>query len=112
VQAVEINVMKTTFFLMCLLCATAALGQASARGSALISEPRVMSMPSYQLHAAQRPIGQEQDLLEKSHLSYARGEKPLLEAAPKAYAMPLGDVARQLRKQHETAKKATRVLEN
>jgi hypothetical protein len=112
VQAVEINVMKTTLFLMCLLCATAALGQASAGGSVLNSEPRVMSMPSHRQHATQRPIGQGQDLLEKSHLSYARGEKPLWEAAPKAYAPPLGDVARQLRKQHETAKKATRVLEN
>lgn len=78
----------------------------------LSSEPRVMSMPSHQQHATQRPVGQGQDLLEKSHLSYARGEKPLWEAAPKAYAPPLGDVARQLRKQRETAKKATRVLEN
>lgn len=104
--------MKTTFFLMCLLCATAALGQASAGGSVLTSEPRVMSMPSHQRHASHRPIGQGQDLLEKSHLSYARGEKPSWEAAPKAYAPPLGDVARQLRKQHETAKKAARVLEN
>jgi len=104
--------MKTTLFLMCLLCATAALGQASAGGSVLNSEPRVMSMPSHHQRATQRPVGQQQDLLEKSHVSYARGEKPLSEAAPLAYAMPLGDAARQLRKQHETAKKATRVLEN
>ncbi|MBZ5707396.1 MAG: hypothetical protein LAN63_18775 [Acidobacteriia bacterium] len=104
--------MKTTLFVMCFLCATAALGQTSVGGSVLSSEPRVFRMSSHQERASQRSVEQEQDLLEKSHLLYARGERPLWEVASNSYVMPLGDVARLLRKEHETAKKATRVWEN
>lgn len=104
--------MKTTFFVVCFLCATAALGQTTFGGSTLSSEPHVFQMAGHQEHASQRSVAQEQDLLEKSHLIYAQGERPLWEVASKSYPMPLGDVARLLRKEHETARKATRVWEN
>jgi len=53
-------------------------------------------------------MAQEQSLLQGSGSVYvAEGERPLWEVAPKEPpAVPLGDVARAYRKQHETAKKA------
>jgi hypothetical protein len=104
--------MKTTLFVLCFLCATAALGQSAGGGSALSSEPRVIEFPSHLGHASQRPMALEQNLLEKSSYVYAHGERPLWEVAPVTNAMPLGDVARILRKEHETTKKADFVREN
>lgn len=57
-------------------------------------------------------MGQEQNLLQRSTYLYARGERPLWESMPERVAMPLGDVARLLRQEHATAKKASRVVEN
>ena len=48
----------------------------------------------------------EQNLLENASYSYARGERPLWEVQPLAHQVPLGDIARALKKEHETAKKA------
>jgi hypothetical protein len=53
-----------------------------------------------------------QDLLGRFAYVYARGERPLWEVAPVSQAVPLGDVARMLRKEHATAKKADVVWEN
>jgi hypothetical protein len=54
----------------------------------------------------------EQSLLTNTGFNYAQGEKPLWEVASLAVPIPLGDTARILRKEHETARKAARVWEN
>jgi hypothetical protein len=97
--------MKTTFFLLFLLCATAALGQSYA-AAALSNEPQPLQMISHPLRAVQHEMASMQNLFNTSGYVYAQGEKPLWELAPTTTVMPLGDVARILRQEHLTAKKA------
>ena len=102
--------MKTLLFALCLLLTTAAFGQAG--GYAPVSnQPVVIQIPSHPLHAAHEPMAQELSLLTGSAYVFAQGERPLWEVARIPDGMPLGDVARLLRKQHATAKKATIVFE-
>ncbi|HWZ82963.1 MAG TPA: hypothetical protein VNW47_10075 [Terriglobales bacterium] len=103
--------MKTTLFSLLVLCATAAFGQAAGLG--VSSEPQPISIPSHQQHASQHAIESEQSLLITSYSdTSARGERPLWEAGAKPPAeVPLGDVARLLRNEHATARKAVKSLE-
>lgn len=100
--------MKTTIFMLLFLCSAAALAQVGGGsfGSPAMSDP--MSMASHASHAGPQQLAQEQSLLEGTGQVYiAHGEVPLWEVAPKdPPAIPLGDVARAYRKQHETARKA------
>ncbi|MBZ5597099.1 MAG: hypothetical protein LAN83_02145 [Acidobacteriia bacterium] len=104
--------MKTTVLVLCFLCATAALGQTAAGGSSLSAQPVVYAFSSHPRRASERAMAQEQSLLHKPGLVYAQGERPLWEVMPEKQEIPLGDVARVLRKEHATAKKANRVVEN
>jgi hypothetical protein len=103
----EINAMKTTLFVLCCLCATAALGQ-SVGSVAAAPVTSTIQMASHAEHATQQPLAQEQNLLERSNYYYAQGEMPLWEAQgrSKSHPVPLGDIARMLRKDHELVKKA------
>jgi hypothetical protein len=102
--------MKTLFVLLCLLLTTAAFGQAIGYAS-INNQPVVIQIPSHPLHAAREPMAQEQSLIAGSAYISAQGERPLWEVARIPETMPLGDVARLLRKQHATAKKAIIVFE-
>jgi len=104
--------MKTIFLLLCFLCATLSFGQTSVAINPMVNEPQMVTFFSHQSHAIQQSISQEQNLLERSGFTYAQGERPLWEVAPKSQATPLGDVARALRKEHETAKKADIIWQN
>ena len=95
---------KATLFMLCLLCATGALGQSV--GGVLSSEPQVFRFPDHSLHASQQRMATEQNLLENSSYTIVQGERPLWEFAPAPHAVPLGDIARMLRKDHELVKKA------
>ena len=96
-----------------ILVATAAFAQSSGVGSVLSNEPQRFDMPSHPQRATSQPLGQFQTLLEQSTFSYAQGERPLWEFAPKeADAVPLGDIARMLRKDRATLKKAEKVWTN
>ena len=99
--------MKTTVFALCLLCATAALGQASASGGGGVSsQVSVFEFQSHDAVAAQHSMGAERNLLESSPITWAQGERPLWEVAPVSHPTPLGDSARLLRQEHASAKKA------
>jgi hypothetical protein len=104
--------MKTTFFGLCFLSATLSFGQSSVGLTSLINEPQAISFYTHPGHASQQTMSREQSLLEKSNIVSAQGERPLWEVAPKSHAVPLGDVARALRKEHETAKKAEITWQN
>jgi len=105
-----------TWLVLCLACATAAFGQSVAGGStglaAVSSEPQPIQMMTHPQHAAEKPMASEQSLLGNSTYSYARGERPLWEVAPVVKVTPLGDSARDLRKEHLAVKKASKVFEN
>jgi hypothetical protein len=96
---------KATLFVLCLLCATAALGQ-SIGGSVLSNEIQVLRLPDHSQHASQQAMAPERSLLENFTYTYVQGERPLWEFAPASHAVPLGDIARMLRKEHQVAKKA------
>ena len=60
-------------------------------------------------------MGQGVNLMERSGSSSDHGEMPLWEAmqkVPAAPVTPLGDAARELRKEHAAAKKAAIVWKN
>ena len=96
--------MKTGLFLLCVLCASTALAQTG--GGALSNEVQVFQMPSHEHRATQQTLAKEQSLLESSDFLAVEGERPLWEVQPLARQVPLGDIARELRKEHETVKKA------
>ena len=100
--------MKTALFVLCFLGATAALGQST--GSAMMSS--TVQMPNHAEHASQQPLAQEQNLLERSSYLIAQGERPLWEVqqVSKSRPVPLGDIARMFRKDHELVKKADIVV--
>src|ERR1700733_5630070 len=103
--------MKIAAFLLCFLCTTVALGQSigggSVGGAVLASTVQMVSHPE---HAMQQAMAQEQSLLEHSNYFYAQGERPLWEIQPLAHHVPLGDIARMLKQEHATAKKADIVV--
>ena len=103
--------MKTTLFALLFLGATAAFGQTA--GSAIPMEPQPIQIPSHPERASQHAMQAEESLLISANGDFsARGERPLWEAGAKPPAeVPLGDVARLLRSQHATAKKARKTLE-
>jgi hypothetical protein len=108
----EKNSMKTTLFVLCFFCATAAFGQASMSATALSNEPQVTQFVSHLGHASQVGMGQVQNVMEQSFSVQAHGVRPLWEFAVPAQVTPLGDSARLLRKDHATAKKAEIVWTN
>jgi hypothetical protein len=109
-QIQEITAMKTTFFLLCVLCATAGFGQSSATTPFLQSTTQPTVHP---MHASSEPMGQEQNLLGSGAITMAQGEMPLWEVPmPAPHIVPLGDSARMLKKEHATAKKAEKVWTN
>lgn len=103
--------MKTTLFTLLLLCATAAFGQSAS--VAVNAEPRPIRMESHPQRASQQAMQSEESLLIDSHgNTSATGERPLWEVGAKPPAeTPLGDVARLLRTQHASARKAVKSLE-
>jgi hypothetical protein len=90
-----------------------AAASAQVAGGALSAQPQIFEIPSHPQRAAQQALGREESLLETLTITSAKGERPLWEAPQQVtYVMPLGDVARLFRKEHEVAKKAVLVKEN
>ena len=103
---------KTTMLAIYILSATALFGQSVSGNSVLSNQPQQIQVASHPERASAQPLAQAQDLRERSGFAYAQGERPLWELVPKSEGASLGNVARQLRKEHATAKKAQTVWEN
>lgn len=104
--------MKTLMFLFCILCASVVWGQSTLSASGLSAEPQPTQFQSHPQHASQIGMGAEQRILERSQNVVAHGARPLWEFAPVSHEIPLGDIARALRQEHESARKAEYVLNN
>ena len=104
--------LKIGIFALCFLCSAAAFGQSGASAGALSSQVSTVGFSSHEEFAIQKPMATEHSLLEASTTSWAQGERPLWEVAPVIYRTPLGDSARQLKKEHENAKKADFIWNN
>jgi len=97
--------MKTALFAIFLACATGALGQTAA---VLSNQPQMLVIADHPEHAQHASMAQEQNLWgNQSPYTFAQGELPLSEFARASAAVPLGDVARNYRKEHASAKKAS-----
>jgi hypothetical protein len=108
-KTLEISPMKTAVFVLCFFCTTLALGQSggSLGGATMASTVQMESHPE---HASQRAMAEEHSILENSNFYYAQGERPLWEFQTLARQVPLGDIARMLKQEHATAKKADIVV--
>jgi hypothetical protein len=105
------NAMKTALFALCFLVATTAFGQSVASvGAAPVTS--TIQMSNHAERATQHAMAEEQTLLEHSNYDYAQGERPLWEAQgpSTSHAVPLGDIARAYRRDHELVKKADIVV--
>ncbi len=104
------HTMKITFFVLFILCTSAAFGQAGV--SVLSNQPQVVQSPSHPLHAETHAMATENPLVGGGSYTYAQGERPLWEFGPVSEPpAPLGDVARAYRKEKQAAKKAEIILE-
>jgi hypothetical protein len=97
-------------FVVCVLCSMVAGAQVSA--GAISSEAHALVMSGHPQQATQTALSFERNLMGHSTSTAVRGERPLWEVMPETPAVPLGDTARALRKEHATAKKAVRVWSN
>jgi hypothetical protein len=98
--------MKTLLFVAGILAATAAFGQSA---SVIPSQAYPVYIPDHPQHASQHAMASEHAVLETNCNISAHGERPLWEFAPPRVERPLGDIARELRRQRDfavTAKKA------
>jgi hypothetical protein len=103
--------LSVLFILM--FAAAASFGQTAG---GISSQPQIVQVPDHPLHAEQHALACERPLVGGlgETYTYARGERPLWEFGPAAPApthIPLGDVARALRKEKLAARKAEIVLE-
>ena len=102
--------MKKLLFAACFLFATSAFGQVGT--SSLSSQITEYTFASHPAKADFKEMGHPQNLLDSSGYTYAQGERPLWEVAPESHEIPLGDIARAIRKEHESTKKATATWQN
>jgi hypothetical protein len=107
----ETLAMKTLFFVVCVLAATAAFGQTA---SVIPSQAYPITISDHPQHASQHSMAGEQSILETNCNLSAHGERPLWEFAPTKVEIPLGDIARELRRQRDVfaVKKSNNVVEN
>ena len=101
--------MKIALSVLFILVAASAFGQVSG---AISAQAQMLQLPDHPQHADQHALATEQSLLGCGSVTTAHGERPLWEFGSDASApQPLGDVARALRKEKMTARKADKVFE-
>ncbi len=103
--------MKSIFLIpLLLLLGVGAFGQ-STIGAGGPQMESAWAPPDHSLRAEPHGLSAERDLRERGGVSMARGELPAWEVLNPAEEIPLGDVARNYRKQHAAAKRARIVWE-
>lgn len=102
--------MKKLFFLVVLLLSTsAAFGQYVANH--IDSQVQVYNIPDHPAHASYAHISDGSSIVGGGAVSFGQGERPFSDF-PQAAPVPLGDSARELKKQHARLKKARVIWEN
>ncbi len=99
--------MKTTLIVLFLFVAAAAFGQASSPSMS------PLEFGDHSSHAGTSALATPTQILGGNGVYIEHGEVPLADIPlPKVHETPLGDVAREARKEHLTAKKAQKVWES
>jgi hypothetical protein len=102
------RIITGVFCILTIIFLLASLGHAQIAGSSVqpVNGPSY-SVPDHPMHASQGDLRPEQSLLGSNGVTVARGERPLSDFPDDhRYVKPLGDVARDYRKEHATAEKA------
>ena len=103
--------MKIAIFVLFFLCLSAAAFSQNA--PVLTNLPQPFQMQDHPLHASEHAMAKETSLLSSaSPYTYAQGEVPLAELGSPIYHVPLGDLAREARKEHANVRKAAKISEN
>lgn len=103
--------MKTALLILIVFCTAAALGQTAG---VISSQPQVVQIMGNPLHAETKPMATEHPLVGGGPSTYtvASGERPLWEFGPVSEGpSPLGDVAREYRREKQSSKKAAITVE-
>lgn len=99
--------MKIAVLILCFFCTTLAFGQVAAlSSSATNAEPQPLQFYTHVQHATHQAMAPEASLLQPAAYLSAHGERPLWEVAKLPDVLPLGDVARALREEHQVTKKS------
>ena len=103
--------MKTTLFVVCLLLTAAASAQTAGylTGPSMNNSVQIYDHASF---ATRHDLASEKSLISGSQYTWAQGERPVWEFAHPDESKPLGDIARELKKEHANAKKAAVVHTN
>lgn len=104
--------MKIVLLMLMTFFASVAWGQTAA--AVLSNQPQVFRMTEHPMHADAMPMACEHPLVGGGPDTYtiAHGERPLWEFGPfSAPERPLGDIARENRRQKQSARKAELTLE-
>lgn len=103
----KITILATA--LLCIVCVPAVFAQ---NAPVLSNLPAPIQMQDHPLHASQKPMALQQNLLgSDSTYFYEQGEVPLAELGSPIYQTPLGDLARAIRLEHASDPKAVRIFE-
>ena len=99
--------MKTRIFLfaVCVFCSVGSAAQ-TVGGYSFGSEAQMLVMPEHPQHASQTELAREQDIRERSAITWAQGERPLWELMSPPPFVPIASLARILRDEHARSKKA------
>lgn len=103
--------MKITLTILVFLALFSAVsfGQVAAVG--VSAQPQIVEFASHTQHAEPHALADETPIVGGGSYSYAQGEQPLWQFGPVSEPKPLGDVAREFRKQKVVAKRAEIVFE-
>jgi len=105
--------MKTCVLLFVVMIGGAVAASAQSIGSSVSTvQPQMLILSDNPQHASQVDLAQEHDLLEHGGSHSAQGERPLWEVMPAPVVTPLGDIAREYRKEHESLRKAVMIWVN
>jgi hypothetical protein len=98
--------MKIAVLILCFFCATLAFGQAAVGGGVMNAEPQPLQFYNHPGHASHKAMATEESLLQPSAYLSAKGARPLWEVAKLPDPIPLGDIARALREEHDIVRKS------
>jgi len=102
---------KTLLVLSVFVLTTAAFAQYGGGVGYTSSEPQVFHAPEHPQHAAFATMRSETSIYPGTSYVSAQGDRPASDF-PQAASASLGDIARELKKQHEQVKKSAIVWIN
>jgi hypothetical protein len=101
--------MKITLLVLTIFVTTAAFAQIG--GASVSAEPQIYHSPEHVAHAGFQPMASEVSIYPGTSYTSAQGDRPASDF-PQIASASLGDIARELKKQHTLVKKSDTVWVN